>query len=386
MDDWEDYYLILQVHYLAEDEVIEGAYRKLSKKYHPDVNTEIGATAKMQQINNAYAVLSDPSLRKQYFLRWIEKHSGLNSTSKEKSQANKKIFSYDPTKGILIQYFQLISQQKFSLAYALLCKADQKNISKADFIKWQTQVAEVFELRSFDCTVKELYADITVQNTFYAYLVVFNVNVVEVNHVMERVEEDDFTKSIVFENNEWRLLLGYKDVSSMIKKYDELAQFKKSNLAEKKKSHRLQNTDSLSGLLNRRGFTENALKEQTRRNRYGNVFSIVLCELSIQCHSNEKLEQVIRQSGQLIKSCLRTLDISCRWKGTKFYILLPETPLELAQVVTVKIRKKIQRRFENEKEIFVTFHAVTLQQVGDSLHELLQDAEQQMKDSHTGKL
>lgn len=34
----EDYYRILQVHYLAEPEIIESAYKRLAKKYHPDVN------------------------------------------------------------------------------------------------------------------------------------------------------------------------------------------------------------------------------------------------------------------------------------------------------------------------------------------------------------
>ncbi|MDR3121260.1 MAG: DnaJ domain-containing protein, partial [Clostridiales bacterium] len=38
MDRWEDYYSVLQVHYRADSDMISGAYRRLSKKYHPDVN------------------------------------------------------------------------------------------------------------------------------------------------------------------------------------------------------------------------------------------------------------------------------------------------------------------------------------------------------------
>ena len=61
-----DYYKILQVLPTAEDEVIEGAYKKLSKKYHPDVNKAEGAPEKMKQINAAYTVLRDPVSRSLY--------------------------------------------------------------------------------------------------------------------------------------------------------------------------------------------------------------------------------------------------------------------------------------------------------------------------------
>lgn len=45
----EDFYRILQVHYLAEPEVIESAYRRLAKKYHPDVNKTAGAELRMKK-------------------------------------------------------------------------------------------------------------------------------------------------------------------------------------------------------------------------------------------------------------------------------------------------------------------------------------------------
>lgn len=64
-----DYYAILQVHPNAEPEVIEAAYRRLAAKYHPDVNPSPDATARMQEINEAHRVLSDPALRAAYDAR-----------------------------------------------------------------------------------------------------------------------------------------------------------------------------------------------------------------------------------------------------------------------------------------------------------------------------
>jgi curved DNA-binding protein CbpA len=62
----KDYYHILQVHELAEPEVIEAAFKRLARKYHPDKDSSLGATAKMQELNEAYQVLRDPNKRADY--------------------------------------------------------------------------------------------------------------------------------------------------------------------------------------------------------------------------------------------------------------------------------------------------------------------------------
>lgn len=62
----DNYYQVLQVAPNAEPEVIAGAYARLSKKYHPDLNPSPDAIERMKAINAAYAVLSDPVKRAQY--------------------------------------------------------------------------------------------------------------------------------------------------------------------------------------------------------------------------------------------------------------------------------------------------------------------------------
>jgi hypothetical protein len=61
-----DYYEILQVSPNAEPEVIEAAYRRLARMYHPDVNTSPDAAARMQAINEAHEVLMDPARRRRF--------------------------------------------------------------------------------------------------------------------------------------------------------------------------------------------------------------------------------------------------------------------------------------------------------------------------------
>jgi Flp pilus assembly protein TadB len=62
----KDLYAILQVDPRAEPEVIEAAYRRLSRKYHPDVSAEADAGQRMREMNEAFEVLSDPARRRAY--------------------------------------------------------------------------------------------------------------------------------------------------------------------------------------------------------------------------------------------------------------------------------------------------------------------------------
>ena len=64
--DKRDYYEVLGVSKTATDAEIKSAFRKLAKKYHPDVSTEENAAEKFKECQEAYAVLSDPNKRKQY--------------------------------------------------------------------------------------------------------------------------------------------------------------------------------------------------------------------------------------------------------------------------------------------------------------------------------
>lgn len=62
----KDYYEILGVSKDADDKEIKSAFRKLAKKYHPDVSKEPDAAEKFKEAQEAYAVLSDPEKRSQY--------------------------------------------------------------------------------------------------------------------------------------------------------------------------------------------------------------------------------------------------------------------------------------------------------------------------------
>src|SRR5690606_13217762 len=64
--EYKDYYKIMGVSRDASQEDIKRAYRRLARKYHPDVSKEADAEERFKQVGEAYEVLGDPEKRTAY--------------------------------------------------------------------------------------------------------------------------------------------------------------------------------------------------------------------------------------------------------------------------------------------------------------------------------
>ena len=80
MHETDDLYGILQIHPSANPDEIKAAYRRLARKYHPDVNKSPESEEIMKRLNHAYEVLSHPAQRMGY-----DHQSGAGGPTKTKS-------------------------------------------------------------------------------------------------------------------------------------------------------------------------------------------------------------------------------------------------------------------------------------------------------------
>jgi curved DNA-binding protein CbpA len=85
--EWKDYYEILQVHFAAEEEVIEAAFRRLTRKYHPDVSKL--DDSRMKRIIEANGVLSDQEKRARYDAEYQARSSFVARERAARAEAEK---------------------------------------------------------------------------------------------------------------------------------------------------------------------------------------------------------------------------------------------------------------------------------------------------------
>jgi diguanylate cyclase (GGDEF)-like protein len=303
----------------------------------------------MQKINLAYEVLSDSVKRQQYNLEWKDKlyksNSNDGNAACEKSQK-----SFSAAKSVLEEYFRNIMDNRFDFSYELISSIDKLNITKDDFISWQRAVSVIFHLTDYSCKVYGTYKNKLLNGHMFEDIMDFSVNVVEYNAVMDMVDKNTIRKMTVLEYGKWRVFVGYEKLQPLISKFKALTSLltAKSVIGELVEAH--SKVDSQTGLLNQRGIIERAENEILRFNRYGNVFSIIMCDIDIIKMVNKNIAQeakdhIVKSAGEILVSSLRRLDSIGRWGEKTFLILLPETSLSSA----VKVIDKINRILGEKK-------------------------------------
>jgi len=104
--------------------------------------------------------------------------------------------------------------------------------------------------------------------------------------------------------------------------------------------------DDLTGLLNRRSLDEVIASEINRLSRYGGVFSLIILDLDSFKAFNDTYghlagDRLLKQIGDVLKSCIRGTDQAFRYGGDEFAILLLQTAVEPAWEVAERVRKRI---------------------------------------------
>ncbi len=106
-------------------------------------------------------------------------------------------------------------------------------------------------------------------------------------------------------------------------------------------------TDGLTKLYNLRHFYTQLEIEIDRCNRYGHSLSLLLLDIDHfkiynDTYGHLEGDQVLVRLGQIIQSCLRTMDSAYRYGGEEFTIILPETTGEEAQTVANRLKTAVE--------------------------------------------
>jgi diguanylate cyclase (GGDEF)-like protein len=115
-------------------------------------------------------------------------------------------------------------------------------------------------------------------------------------------------------------------------------------------------TDELTGLFNKRYFQARFEEEVARAKRYKQRLSLIFCDIDFFKNINDQYghqagDLILRETAEILKGAmgdlnviirLRKSDIIARYGGEEFVVILPETPIEGAVIVSERLRKVIE--------------------------------------------
>lgn len=368
MEMWEDYYSILQVHFDAEPEVIQSAYRRLCRKYHPDVCPAPGAEDMMRRLNRAYSVLSDERRGREYHLQWLARQRPRPSAQPRAPIAPSGTGEAELA---ISSYFKHLGARRFSEAYAQICRRDRQRFSLHSFLEWQESVSNVYEIGSFSLRLfKRLSGTGEYKNTPAEE---YTVTICEKNRATGKVSEYSFTKTAVLDGSAWRVYLGYSDLAPIARRFQFMisTQDEAEALGHWEKYREV--TDLTVGLPNKNGFLERFIPEKYRYERYGRQFSVCLLRLVMPDRPavGKGFQKLLKFSGFVIKKSMRAIDSVSYIGGDTFALILSETPkpaaLRASRRLASAVRHDVCSCFDTDVEVLSAVRAYT----GGGAEELL---------------
>ena len=204
--------------------------------------------------------------------------------------------------------------------------------------------------------------------------------------VREMVEESRSVQSLVAQTQQ-RLTLEHDRAAALTQRVDELE-------GELRKLSNEVHTDQLTQVANRRGLIQAFGIEQAKAERESTRVALALLDIDNFKKLNDTLghhagDIALKSLAERTQASLRPGDMVARYGGEEFVLMLPNTPLDEAQQVLVRLQRSLSSALFNHdgKDVFVTFSAgVTLYRAGETLEAALDRADVALYEAkHTGK-
>ncbi|MCL2084595.1 MAG: DnaJ domain-containing protein [Oscillospiraceae bacterium] len=376
MELWQDHYSTLQVHPDAEIEVIQSAYRRLCKKYHPDVNPSPQAPERIKAINLAYETLSDAPSRRAFHGEWMRRlgrrpaghvqNAGAHTEVRERVvYVNREPAVKQPPKdegtpeasAVIKNYFNNISERDFRSAFGLISDIDKQRFSYGSYVEWQESVAAIYRIGTFKAELFKRHDDLRIDPERRYRAEEFKVSVAEKDMRTGKLSEYSFTKFAVCENGVWHVYLGYRDLTPLLVQFKTMASTKEEAVLLTQWEQYREHHELRLGLPNRKAFETYVSREAYRYRRYDRPFSVAVFYISLPDRISDEghRDHIIKYVGYIIKKNIREIDHAA-WLGDDRYGLLmaetdKRTALQAARRILRTVRHDVAACFDFEMDM-----------------------------------
>lgn len=137
--------------------------------------------------------------------------------------------------------------------------------------------------------------------------------------------------------------------------------------------------DRITGLFNLTYFYKYLDRELKKSSRFDRPLAVLIFDIDNLRRYNELFghlegENVIRIIGGIIKNCLRTVDIPCRYGGEEYGVVLPETEKDKALMVGERIRREVEEYPFSLKMVTISGGLATYPESGSDVNIILREA------------
>jgi diguanylate cyclase (GGDEF)-like protein len=187
-----------------------------------------------------------------------------------------------------------------------------------------------------------------------------------------------------------------RDPKLMFQLVTNLSTLALSNASNVKRLKSMANTDGLTGLLNKRAFTEDRARQlMVQCERQARPFAVFIFDLDNFKNYNDTNghpagDDLLRRMGQLITELLRPTDLACRYGGEEFVVAMPGTDREQALEQAERIRAAVANgTFEHMHlqplgHISISGGVAAFPKDGQSVSELIRRADEALYQSKKG--
>ena len=341
MDKFIDYYKILQVHHEAAQDVIDAAYRCLSKMYHPDLNNSRLASEQMKMINISYEIIGNPKRRKDYHKEWTRRVNG-KTVDLQTPEPNNDNLEIEAAERVLGEFFRGLINEEWESTYNRLTEIDRKNITLEDYVEWKSAVSQLYKLGNYKIDYFSKYENCEYAGINYPKILHFSVTLTEMQLATGQVNQEQAQKYIASDKDGWRVCLGYTDLKPAIMKFKYLAQALPKVDKDEIIAKAITSIDPLTGMLSSSGFADQVRKEMLRSERYGNPLSLCIIVIKPSDDDENRFSQnnmdlCISRVSEILCGNIRKTDIIGRLNESTVAILFTETKLGEANPIIKRL-------------------------------------------------